>query len=82
MEKPLQVSEENISSSSTDEAEGSMETQILHESAETSEEVTANSFCAHGRLIDDVRTRGGRRTGKVRCLECRAIFDDPYQGLK
>lgn len=34
--------------------------------------------CAHGRLIDEVRTRGGKRTGKVRCLECQAILDDPY----
>jgi hypothetical protein len=38
--------------------------------------------CAHSRLIDDVLTRNGRRTGKVRCLECRIIFADPYQGLK
>jgi len=38
--------------------------------------------CAHGRLIDDVRTRGGKRTGKVRCLECQAVIDDPYQGTK
>ena len=38
--------------------------------------------CAHGRLIDEVRTRGGKRTGKVRCLECQAVIDDPYQGMK
>ncbi|MGE3976604.1 MAG: hypothetical protein AB7F94_03365 [Nitrospira sp.] len=38
--------------------------------------------CAHQRLIDDILTRGGKRTGKVRCLECRAIFDDPYKGFK
>ncbi|MDR4470920.1 MAG: hypothetical protein MRJ68_21915 [Nitrospira sp.] len=38
--------------------------------------------CSHGRLIDEVRTRGGKRTGKVRCLECQAIIDDPYQGMK
>ncbi|MDH5499332.1 MAG: hypothetical protein OEY60_16830 [Nitrospira sp.] len=38
--------------------------------------------CAHGRLIDEVRTRGGKRTGKVRCLECQAVIDDPYQGTK
>jgi hypothetical protein len=79
MEKPFQVSEGNHSS--LDE-EGSMETQILHESAEAFDEATANPFCAHGRLIDDVRTRSGKRTGKVRCLECNAIFDDPYRVLK
>lgn len=38
--------------------------------------------CAHGRMIDEVRTRGGKRTGKVRCLECQAIIDDPYQGTQ
>lgn len=36
--------------------------------------------CAHGRLIDEVRTRGGKQTGKVRCLECQAIINDPYSG--
>lgn len=34
--------------------------------------------CTHGRLIDDVLTKRGKRTGQVRCLECGAIFDDPY----
>lgn len=35
--------------------------------------------CTHSRLIDDVLTTSGERTGKVRCLECGAIFDDPYR---
>ena len=38
--------------------------------------------CLHARLIDDVLTKDGRRTGQVRCLECDTIFDDPYQGPK
>ncbi len=38
--------------------------------------------CTHNRMIDDVLTARGKRTGKVRCLECRAIIDDPYRGLK
>ncbi|WP_455389564.1 hypothetical protein [Petrachloros mirabilis] len=38
--------------------------------------------CGHQRLIDDVLTRGGKRTGKVRCLECDVVFDDPYHGLR
>ena len=33
--------------------------------------------CTHSRAIDDVLTRNKRRSGKVRCLECSAIFDDP-----
>lgn len=32
--------------------------------------------------LDDILTKGGKRTGKVRCLECRAIFDDPYKDSK
>lgn len=32
--------------------------------------------CVHGRLIDDVLTGTGQRSGKVRCLECGAQFDD------
>jgi hypothetical protein len=38
--------------------------------------------CVHGRLIDDVLTRNGKRTGKVYCVECGAKFDDPYHDLK
>jgi len=30
------------------------------------------------RAIDDVLTKNKKRTGQVRCLECGAIFDDPY----
>lgn len=43
---------------------------------------TSTNPCTHGRAIDDVLTRGKKRSGKVRCLECQAIFDDPYQGHK
>jgi len=38
--------------------------------------------CAHQRIIDDILTKGGKRTGKVRCLECHAMFDDPYKGFR
>lgn len=55
-----------------------MQTQVLTEPVRESFPAT----CGHKRLIDDVLTRGGRRTGKVRCLECGAIFDDPYRGLE
>jgi hypothetical protein len=42
--------------------------------------VVPTRTCRHGRLIDDVLTKSGKRTGQVRCLECGAVFDDPYQG--
>lgn len=43
---------------------------------------TPTKPCTHSRAIDDVLTKGKKRTGKVRCLECGAIFDDPYHGQK
>ena len=49
--------------------------------AETDQEsrtVGAIKTCAHKRVIDDVLSEGGKRTGKVRCLECHAEFTDPY----
>lgn len=38
--------------------------------------------CAHGRMIEDVLTKDGRRTGKVRCVECGKVIDDPYLGMR
>jgi hypothetical protein len=35
---------------------------------------TFTRACAHQRLIDDILTRSGKRTGKVRCLECGAAI--------
>ncbi len=68
--------------STLEEAEVSMETLLIQETVSTFSRATASDYCAHQRMIDDVRTRGGRRTGKVRCLECGTIFDDPYHGSK
>lgn len=47
-----------------------------------SNKISPAQACKHGRVIEDILTRGGKRTGKVRCLECGAIYDDPYRGLK
>lgn len=55
-------------------AEVPMESQTLR----SMKNVVSLKPCTHGRLIDEVRTRSGKWTGKVRCLECGAIFDDPY----
>ena len=38
--------------------------------------------CVHGRLIDNVLTKDGKRTGKVYCVECGAKFTDPYHEAK
>lgn len=37
----------------------------------------ATRCCTHSRLIADVLTPQGLKTGKIRCLECSAILDDP-----
>ncbi|MFO0700778.1 MAG: hypothetical protein U0236_16270 [Nitrospira sp.] len=34
-------------------------------------------FCTHSRIIDNVLLPQGQKTGKVRCLECGGVFDDP-----
>lgn len=39
------------------------------------------TVCTHSRMVDNVLTRSKKRTGKVRCLECGAVVDDPYQEL-
>ena len=44
--------------------------------------LVSEQSCVQGRLIDEVRTRGGKRAGKARCLECLAVIDDPYSGTK
>lgn len=80
MGKPQQVSGDEPWT--LEEAEVCMETQLSQETGWKSNRTSANVCCTHQRLIDDVLTRSGKRTGKVRCLECRVIFDDPYQGLK
>ncbi len=49
---------------------------------EAAEEQPPPKTCHHGRMIDDVLTHDGKRTGKVRCVECGAEFKDPYLGLK
>jgi hypothetical protein len=49
---------------------------------ELPEDTAPVKSCVHGRLIDDVLTKRGTRTGQVRCIECGAIFDDPHQGSK
>ena len=36
--------------------------------------------CTHSRMVDDVLTTKGVKTGQLVCLECRAVFPDPiYQ---
>ncbi len=61
------------------ETEALMDTQLVREADLITGIATSTTGCNHQRLIDDVRTRSGNPTGKVRCLECGVIFDDPYR---
>ncbi len=38
---------------------------------------TAVTHCVHRRVVDDVRTDSGEKTGLLICKECLAIFPDP-----
>ena len=54
-----------------------MDSQIVQDASPAE----SKPFCAHQRLIDNIRTRSGRLTGKVRCLECGTVFDDPTRRM-
>lgn len=80
MENSQHVSQDE--NSMLEEAGVPMETQSIPETGRNPSRASSNVCCTHQRIIDDVLSRGGKRTGKVRCLECGTIFDDPYQGSK
>lgn len=61
------------------EKEAPMDIQLVQEIRQETEPFASKTLCVHGRLIDDVRARSGTPTGKVRCLECGTVFDDPYR---
>jgi len=57
-----------------------VETNMETQRVQPISKIDPATTCAHSRLIEDVLTRSGKRTGKVRCLECGATFDDPHPG--
>jgi len=61
--------------------EAPMDTQAVQEIGRAAGIPYPKTLCVHQRLIDDVRTRSGKPTGKVRCLECGTVFDDPHRSL-
>jgi hypothetical protein len=58
-----------------------MDIQMVQEIGQETAIPALKLHCVHQRLIDDVRSRSGKPTGKVRCLECGTIFDDPHRSL-
>lgn len=55
-----------------------MKTPVVQNVGHETSIVARKTSCVHQRLIETVLTRSGERTGKVRCLECGALIDDPY----
>lgn len=80
MEKDNDLSETDAVTAHLTEDTMELVTEIIE--VQPAGRTTSINPCTHTRAIDDVLTRGKKRTGKVRCLECQAIFDDPYQGHK
>ena len=78
MEHPQDITEPHDSMN----IEPSMATPVIQDTEEETSIDDARMVCGHQRLIDDIRTKDGKPTGKVRCLECLAVFDDPYNGRK
>jgi len=51
-----------------------------HEAGETGRKILGEAMqqpCAHQRAVDELREEQGRPTGKLICVECRAVFTDP-----
>jgi hypothetical protein len=75
---------ENNPVGKSDAMSGSRETPIATrpqtERPQPTQASAGAPVCTHSRLIDGILTGSGEPTGKVRCLECLAIFDDPDQG--
>lgn len=78
MENPKHIPEPH----DTMNMEPPIATPVIQNTEEGTSIDDAIMVCAHQRLIDDVRTKDGKPTDKVRCLECLAVFDDPYYGRK
>jgi hypothetical protein len=64
------------------EMEGPMETNMESQRVQPTSKIGPAGTCSHSRLVDDLLTRSGKRTGKVRCIECGVtIEDEPSQDL-
>lgn len=79
MDKSHDISTDDDPTPCGRELEAPMDTQLGQAISEEPGIPVSESLCYHQRLIDDVRTRSGKPTGKVLCLECGSIFDDPYR---
>ncbi len=74
------VSEPDVSTPNLTEDTMELMTELM--TVQLASRTTWTNPCTHSRMIDDVLTRMGKRTGQVRCLECGVVFDDPTQSIK
>jgi hypothetical protein len=44
---------------------------------DTSLQTTPKTPCTHSRLVDEVLSTKGTKTGQLICKECKAVFPDP-----
>jgi hypothetical protein len=82
MNDPISHSEGDDRTRQRIEIKAMPERQLGMQNLQHAEEITPITSCKHGRLIDNILARGGKITGKVRCLECCAVIDDPYFSQK
>ena len=59
-----------------------MEPQLDSQRLEPRNALTPQKACVHGRLIDTILTECGTPTGKVRCVECGAVIEDPHHSQR
>lgn len=79
MDKSHDISRDDEPTPCGRELEAPTDTQLSQPISHEPRIAVSESLCDHQRLIDDVRTRSGKPSGKVRCLECGSIFEDPYR---
>jgi hypothetical protein len=54
-----------------------MEPILAHPRQEKRVHPKTSSSCAHGRMVDEVRSTNGAKTGQLICKECLAEFPIP-----
>jgi hypothetical protein len=65
---------------SQSKGEPTMQPTLTNPPRERRVQTKTASQCAHGRIVDEVRSANGAKTGRLVCIECRAEFPDPlYQ---
>ena len=54
-----------------------MQRTLANQPDERRRQTKAASPCTHGRVVDEVLSADGAKTGRLVCKECHAEFQDP-----